>query len=130
MLKYDTKSGHTSLPRGRSGAAPFNTNNTKPTVNTDSKHTDNKHTDSTHSDSKYTDSKHTDSKNTEKQHVGNTSNRQTKTHPWHAIRASAVADIQHARNIFAGSKTKNMPVGSQTQNMLVGSKTQRFVAVR
>ena len=44
MLKYDTKTGHTSLPRGGSGGAPFNTNNAQ----TDSKHIDSKHADSKH----------------------------------------------------------------------------------
>ena len=53
MLKYDTKTGHTSYPRGGSGLPLFNKNNAK----TDSKHTDSKHIDS----------KHTDSKNTDKQ---------------------------------------------------------------
>ena len=55
MLKYDTKSGHTSLLRRRSGGAPSNTNNAK----TDSKQTDSKHTDSKHTDSKHTDSEPT-----------------------------------------------------------------------
>ena len=45
MLKYDTKSGHTSLPRAGSVGVAFNTNNAK----TDSKHTDSKHADSKHS---------------------------------------------------------------------------------
>ena len=63
-VKYDTKTGHTSLPRRRSDGGLVNTNNTKPTVNirtvniptvnisTDSKHTDSKYTDSTHTDIK------------------------------------------------------------------------------
>ena len=59
---------------------------------TDSKHTDSKHTDSKHTDSQHTESKRTDNKNIEKQHPGNTKRQTKKTHPWHAIRASAVAD--------------------------------------
>ena len=66
-LKRDTRRIHGV----EVGGAPFNINNT----NADSKHTDSKHT-----DSKDTDSKHTYRKN-------------THTHPWHAIRASAGADI-------------------------------------
>ena len=72
----------TSLPRRGVGGGPFYHKQ----YQTDSKHTDSKYT-----NSKYTDCKHTEGKNTEKQHAGNTKRRQQR-HPWHAIRASAVAD--------------------------------------
>ena len=78
---------------GVGGWRAFKTNNTKPTVNMPSVNIPTVNIPT----GKNTDSKRTDTKNTEKYYAGNTNSRQKRHPPWHAIRASAVADREKER---------------------------------
>ena len=82
--KRDTRRIH----GGEVGGAPFNTSNTKPTVNIPTVNIPTVNIPTVN-----VPTVNIPTIKTQKQHVENTNNRQTKTYPWHAIRASAVADI-------------------------------------
>ena len=81
MLTYDTKTGHTSDPRWRSGAA----NNTKPTVNIPTVNVP----------TLIIPTVDIPTVTTQKNNMRGTTKQTKNTHPWHAIRASVVADIAH-----------------------------------